>query len=175
MTGEQLIGFIKKYHLEKENIIPRDISNNYDGDYLRFTCPDEDVDYITLWLTDDYLQDIIFNHEGDRTYGKFSEAEKEFYFYVFPAENTSQKNQQTLIYEEDGDPDLYKAFLEACEVIGCDSKNATRTFNTLKRNRTVDMDLSEIPDETFLKMRTIGPRSVEIIRIGWNIYKGHAE
>ena len=79
MTGKELIDAIMKNHLEDCEVIPRDIFDPNNGDYLRFFCPDKDTDYRVLWLTDDYLQDVVYNHAGEVTYGIFSTAEKEFY------------------------------------------------------------------------------------------------
>jgi len=73
MTGQDLIDYIHKYNLEDSEILRINDENLEDGDFLKFTIIDEkesqSVDYKILWLHNDYYQKVIFNHEGDLTYG----------------------------------------------------------------------------------------------------------
>lgn len=73
MTGKDLINYIHKYNLEDSEILRLNDENLEDGDFLKFAITDkkelQGVDYKILWLHDDYYQDVIFNHEGDLTYG----------------------------------------------------------------------------------------------------------
>ena len=68
MTGQELIDNIKKYHLEDCEILPS--HGGIDGDYICFEDEEPDRYYKVLWITDDWFQDIIFNHAGDLTYGE---------------------------------------------------------------------------------------------------------
>jgi len=216
MTGQELINYIVKHNLEKETLIPHDMFDACDGEYLRFSCSDYDADYKVLWLTDDYLQDVIFNNAGDLTYGEFSKAEKEFYTPPNQQESTNDyddyatSERNTIMYQmrkrgctyqeiadefglsnrrvyeivskkqrqeemlSDAAPhsDFYKALLEAAKILKCDSNNATRAFNILKRCRLLDSDLAEIPDDSLLRIRNIGVRLLDLIRLADDIYKG---
>lgn len=216
MTGRDLINYIIKYNLDKETLIPNDMFNTYDDEYLRFTCSDFDADYKVLWLTDNYLQDIIFDNAGNLTYGEFSKEEKEFYTppsqqkpkNSYDSCDTSERNtimyqmrKKGYTYQEIADEfgltnrrvyeiiskkqrqeemlsdaapysDFYKALLKAAEILKCDSNNATRAFNILKRCRLLDSDLSEIPDDSLLRIRNIGVRLLDLIRLADDIYKG---
>lgn len=73
MTGQELIDYIYKYGLEDAEILRFDEENLQDGDFLKFAILDNkesrSADYKVLWLHDDYYQDVIFNHEGELTYG----------------------------------------------------------------------------------------------------------
>lgn len=73
MTGQDLIDYIHKYNLENSEILRLNNENLEDGDFLKFAITDEkesqSIDYKILWLHDDYYQDVVFDHEGDLTYG----------------------------------------------------------------------------------------------------------
>jgi len=79
MTGRELIEAIIKNNLEDNEIIPYNLFNPNIGDYLRFETTKPGVDYEVLWLTDDYWQDVIAIHAGEKTYGKFNKKEAEIF------------------------------------------------------------------------------------------------
>ena len=67
MTGRELVNYIREYQLG-------DCEIHENSKFLQFVKTKHwgngQTNSVVLWLSDDYLQDVIYNHEGDLTYSK---------------------------------------------------------------------------------------------------------